>query len=258
MEQEFQLTNQYPSLKGKKVFITGGGTGIGSYLSEHFCAQGSLVSFIGVSKEVGTAHAKKLSSTYNTYCSFAPCDVRNIEQLQSSLEVATKLMGGLDIIINNSGNDERHTIEEVTPDYWDNCLNINLRPHFFTMQKALSLFPEQGGVIINMGSIGWMRGRTGIVCYTTSKGAIHALTRTMARELGVKNIRVNSVVPGAIVTPKQKALWLTPELDKMFIDLQCLKFRLTPNDVAALTLFLTSDDARAIAGQSYVVDGGIV
>lgn len=258
MESEFNLTNQYPSLKGKNVFISGGGTGIGKYLSEHFCAQGCNVAFIGISVEAGTSHAKYLRETYRVECSFYSCDIRNIKNLQETMANSTKKMGGLDIVINNAGNDTRHTIEEVTPEYWDNCLNLNLRHHFFAMQKAAMLFSENGGVVINMGSIGWMRGRTGIVAYTTSKGAIHALTRTMARELGEKKIRVNSVVPGAILTPRQEKLWLNPELNKMFLDLQCIKFRLVPNDVAALTLFLSSDDARAIAGQSFVVDGGIV
>ena len=255
---EFNLTNSYPSLKGKRVFITGGSTGIGKYLSEHFCAQGCMVSFIGVSIEAGQKHSKYLQKAYGVSCDFYPCDVKDIAKLQELMEASAEQMGGLDIVVNNSANDTRHKIEEVTVEYWDNCLNINLRPHFFTMQKANELFPKSGGVIINMGSIGWMRGRADIVGYTTSKGGIYALTRTMARELGPKNIRVNSVVPGPILTPRQEKLWLNPEINKMFLDLQCLKFRLVPNDVAALTLFLASADARGIAGQSFVVDGGIV
>ena len=257
-DSECSLTNQYPSLRGKKVFITGGASGIGRHLTAHFCAQGAMVSFVGLSVDAGEQHAADLAKSHSTYCSFAPADVRDIKQLQASLDAAHQAMGGLDILVNNAGNDTRHAVEEVTEESWDNCQNINLRPHFFTMQKAATLFSKNGGAVINMGSIGWMRGRTGIVGYTTAKGAIHALTRTMARELGEKGVRVNCVVPGAILTPRQKELWLTPELDKMFLDLQCVKFRLVPNDVAALTLFLASDDSRAITGQSYVVDGGIV
>jgi NAD(P)-dependent dehydrogenase (short-subunit alcohol dehydrogenase family) len=166
-------------------------------------------------------------------------------------------MGGLTTLINNAGKDDRHAIEDVTPEYWDNCMNINLRPHFFTMQKAAELMTG-GGSVINLGSISWMRGRPGIAGYSCAMGAISALTRTMARELGPRGIRVNSVVPGAVVTERQIKLWLTPELDQQFLDMQALKFRIQPDDIVAMALFLASDDSRACTGQNFIVDAGIV
>lgn len=253
-----QLTNQYPSLRGKGVFITGGGSGIGEFLVRGFLAQGAKVAFIDIDEAASQSLLTQLAEEYAECCWYRQIDVRDIDALQQAMADATAHFGRLDVLVNNAGKDDRHAIEEVTPDYWDNCMNINLRPHFFAMQAAAKLMTDQGGSVINMGSISWMRGRPGMVGYTSAKGAIHALTRTMARELGGRNIRVNSVVPGAVVTERQKKLWLTPELDQQFIDLQSMKFRVQPDDIVAMTLFLASDDSRACAGQNFVVDCGLI
>lgn len=253
----FQLSNQYPSLKNKQVFITGGGSGIGEHFVREFCRQGAKVAFIDIDSVASERLVKTVAEETGNSPWFEACDVTDINALQSCLVSATSAMGGLTTLINNAAKDDRHAIEDVTPEYWDNCMNINLRPHFFTMQKAAELMTGEGSVI-NMGSISWMRGRPGIAGYTCAKGAISALTRTMARELGPRGIRVNSVVPGAVVTERQKKLWLTPELDQQFIDIQALKFRIEPNDIVAMALFLASDDSRACAGQNFIVDAGIV
>lgn len=253
----FQLTNQYPSLQQKKVFVTGGGSGIGACIVEEFCLQGAMVAFVDIDETVSRQLVDKLSQCYGNAPLFYVCDVRDVEALQHCMQQAADAMGGLTTLINNAARDDRHEVDELTVEGWDECMNINLRPHFFASQQAARLMTEQS-VIINMGSIGWMRGRPGICGYTTAKGAINALTRTMARELGPKGIRVNSVVPGAVVTERQKKLWLTPELDQSFLDLQSLKFRIVPDDIVAMVLFLSSDDSRACAGQNFIVDAGIV
>ena len=160
-------------------------------------------------------------------------------------------------LVNNAARDDRHGFREVTPDYWDDRFNVNLRPYFFAMQKAADLMTD-GGSVVNMGSVSWMRRRPGFIGYTTAKGAIHAMTRTMAQELGPLGIRVNCVVPGAVVTERQRKLWLDQALERSFIDEQALKFRLQPDDIVAMTLFLLCEDARACSGQDFIVDGGIV
>ena len=251
------LTNKYPSLQNKKVFITGGGSGIGEHIVGEFCRQGARVTFIDIDEEPSQKLVERLAKEAGNQPRFIFCDVRNIASLREAMEAAKESMGALTTLINNASRDDRHAISEVTPEYWDECLNINLRPHFFSIQKAAEQMQE-GGSIINMGSIGWMRGRPDIAAYTTSKGAISALTRTMAREVGPQGIRVNSVVPGAIVTERQKKLWLSSEVDQQFLDLQSLKFRIQPDDVVAMVMFLASDDSRACTGQNFIVDGGVV
>lgn len=252
-----QLSNQYPSLKDKKVFVTGGASGIGEHIVREFCRQGAKVAFIDIDIEAGENLVKLMSKETGNEPLFFGCDIRDVDKLQQSLTAAAIAMNGLTTLINNAGKDDRHNMADLTEEMWDNCMDINLRPHFFTMQKSAELMTE-GGAVINMGSIGWMRGRTGIAAYTCAKGAISALTRTMARELGTMGIRVNSVVPGAVVTERQKALWLTPEQNKIYLDIQSLKFRIEPDDVVAMILFLASDDSRACTGQNFIVDAGIV
>jgi len=251
------LTNKYPSLRDKKVFITGGGSGIGEHIVQEFCRQGAQVTFIDIDKASSQKLVERLEEETDSRPHFIFCDVRNIASLHAAMASAMEVMGGMTTLINNASRDDRHAISEVTPEYWDECLNINLRPHFFSIQKAVQQMQE-GDSIINMGSIGWMRGRPDIAGYTTSKGGISAMTRTMAREVGSKGIRVNSVVPGAVVTERQKQLWLSPEEDQKFLDLQALKFRIQPDDVVAMVMFLASDDSRACTGQNFIVDAGIV
>ena len=167
--------------------------------------------------------------------------------------------GPVEILVNNAGRDDRHSLDELTPEYWDNCLNLNLRHHVFATQTVARQLKAagMGGSIINMGSISWMRGRPNLIGYTTSKAAISGMTRSLARELGEFGIRVNALVPGAIMTERQATLWRNPEEDRKFIELQCLKFRLDSLHVARPTLFLASDESQGVTGQSLIVDAGL-
>ena len=190
---------------------------------------------------------------------YEACDVRDIAALQALLERVGQKLGPIQVLVNNAGRDDRHSLDELTPEYWDNCLNINLRHQVFAAQSVARQLKAAGlrGSIINMGSISWMRGRPNLIGYTTSKAAISGMTRTLARELGDAGIRVNALVPGAIVTERQTTLWRNPEEDQKFIDLQCLKFRLESVHVARPTLFLASDDSDGITGQNLIVDAGL-
>ena len=251
-------TNLYPSLRGKHVFVTGGATGIGAALVESFVAQGALVSFLDIDDDAANALRARLNAKERLR--YWHCDIRDVAALQGTIATASKTHDGrLDVYIGNAANDVRHKFDELTPEYWDNNVAINLRPQGFGAQAAAQAMTASasGGSIIMMGSVSWMRRRPGFVSYTTSKAAIHGLTRTLAQELGGRNIRVNCVVPGAIRTPKQMAQVVTPQLEQEFLDAQALKFRLDAEDVAAMTLFLASDDSRGCSGQAFIVDGGI-
>ena len=251
-----RLTNIYPSLRGKHVFITGGATGIGAALVEAFVAQGAMVGFLDIDDTAANELKTRLNAKERLR--YFHCDIRDVAALQRTITDAAKVLGSrLDVYIGNAANDVRHAFDELTPEFWDNNQAINLRPQVFGAQAAARLM-QSGGSIITTGSVSWMRRRTGMVSYTTSKAAIHGLTRTLAQELGPRGIRVNCVVPGAIVTPKQLAQVVTPELEQHFLDTQALKFRLDADDVVAMALWLASDDARGCAGQAFIVDGGIV
>ena len=250
------LSNIYPSLNGKTVFVTGGATGIGASLVTEFVAQGATVGFLDIDDASANAFQAKLS--VGDRLRYWHCDIRDVGALQSTIKTAAGVLGGkLDVYIGNAANDVRHSFDELTPEFWDNNQAINLRPQVFGAQAAARTMGA-GSTIITMGSVSWMRRRKGFVSYTTAKAAIHGLTRTLAQELGPRGIRVNCVVPGAIQTDKQMAQVVTPQLEQEFIDNQALKFRLLAEDVVAMTLFLASDDARGCTGQSFIVDGGIV
>jgi len=195
-----------------------------------FAAQGSRVAFI----DIADAPAKVLAERFGSErVRYFRCDVRDIAALQSAIAAAEATFGPLRVLINNAARDDRHAFADVTQGYWDESLAVNLRHHFFAAQAvAPGMMRAGGGSIINLGSVSWMRGIAGFAAYSTSKAAINGFTRTLARELGVHNIRVNSIVPGAIVTERQKALWLTPEKEQAFLDAQCLKFRLSEDDGA--------------------------
>lgn len=249
------LSNIYPSLRGKAVFVTGGASGIGASLVTEFVSQGCYVGFLDIDDEAASALRARLN--VKDKLRYFPCDIRDVSALQSTIVTAANALGGkLDVYIGNAANDVRHAFDELTPEYWDNNQAINLRPQVFGAQAAARVMGA-GGSIITMGSVSWMRRRRGFISYTTAKAAIHGMTRTMAQELGERGIRVNCIVPGAIKTDKQTAQVVTPALEKDFLDNQALKFRLLSEDVTAMALFLASDDARACSGQSFVVDGGI-
>ena len=244
----------YPSLKDKVVLITGGASGIGESIVENFLQQGSKVVFIDKEKELGI----KLESNLNKY-SFKPifklCDLMNIDDLESTIKEIELEIGPISILVNNAANDDRHELDSVTPEYWDNRMNINLRHYFFATKFAYKQMKAIGkGSVVNIGSFSWMLGQGGMPGYTTAKSAIMGLTRTLARDLGIYNIRVNCVVPGWIITERQRKLWLTPEIEKQQLERQCIKRMLEPNDIAKPVLFFASDQSSGCSAQNYVVD----
>ena len=248
----------YPSLKDKVVLITGGASGIGETIVENFLQQGSKVVFFDKEKELGLKLVSKLNN-YNYKAIFKECDLVNIEDLKSKIIQIREEVGLISILVNNAANDERHDIDSVTPEYWDNRMNVNLRHYFFATQSVYKDMKKLGkGTVVNIGSFSWMLGQGGMPGYTTAKSAIMGLTRTVARDLGVYNIRVNCVVPGWIITERQKKLWLTPEIEKQQLEKQCIKRMLEPNDIAKPVLFFASDQSSGCTAQNYVVDGGIV
>lgn len=245
----------YPGLAGKTVFVSGGGSGIGAAIVARFAEQGCRIAFCDIADEPSRALAARLAPAPVRY---HRCDLRDIAALRATLAAVAAEFGAIAVLVNNAASDDRHRLEDVTPEYWDERLAVNLRHQFFAAQAVVpGMIGLGGGCIINLGSVSWMRGTAGMVAYTAAKAAINGLTRTLARELGVHNIRVNCIVPGAILTERQKALWLTPELDREFLDGQCLKFRLTEDDVAPGVVFLGSDDARGITGQNLIIDAGL-
>jgi NAD(P)-dependent dehydrogenase (short-subunit alcohol dehydrogenase family) len=245
----------YPSLAGRTVFVSGGGSGIGAFIVERFTQQGSRVAFCDVADEPAQALVARLAPGPVRY---RRCDVRDIAALRATLAGIEAEWGPITVLVNNAARDDRHAHESVTPEYWDDRLAVNLRHHFFAAQAvAPGMARAGGGSIINLGSVSWMRATPGMVAYTTAKAAIHGLTRTLARELGPQNIRVNCLVPGAIDTPRQRALWISPEMEREFLAQQCLKFRLNEDDVARGVLFLASDEARGMTGHDLIIDAGL-
>jgi D-xylose 1-dehydrogenase len=249
---------RYPSLRNRGVLVTGGATGIGESIVSHFARQGARVAFLDIQDEAAQRLVANLESE-----SLAPiyfhCDLTKPDELQETMRNVLGELGTLDVLVNNAANDQRHSIGDVTPEYWDNCIAINLRQQFFVIQAALPTMRAAGrGSIINMSSISWMIPSTGVPIYTAAKAAVVGLTRTLAHELGPANIRVNAVLPGAIATDRQRRLWYTPEYRAEILASQALKREILPDDVARLVLFLAADDSSAITNQSYVVDGGWV
>jgi NAD(P)-dependent dehydrogenase (short-subunit alcohol dehydrogenase family) len=243
---------QYRSLENRSVVITGGASGIGEEMVRAFAAQGARVSFIDIARDMGEALAAA------TGASFHPCDVTDIPALRDALARIEDERGGVDVLVNNAGKDDRHDLAEVEPDYWRRALALNLDHQFFATQALAKGMARAGrGCVIMLGSISWMRGRPGMVGYTTAKAALNGMTRTLARELGPAGIRVNCIVPGAILTERQKKLWLTPELNQQFLDLQALKFRLDASHVARMALFLASDESGGCTGANFIVDAGL-
>lgn len=249
----------YPSLRNRSVFVTGGGSGIGASIVEHFCAQGARVAFVDIAEAPSRALVEAIERTGEPAPLFIPCDLRDIAALRAAVARAADANGPITILVNNAAHDERHRLEDVTPEYWDDRLNVNLRHQFFAAQAvAEGMKAAGGGAIINFGSVSWMIGQGGMAAYTAAKSANLGLTRSLARDLGPFNIRVNSIAPGWIMTQRQIDLWLTAESEQELMTRQCLKRKLVPADIARVVLFLASDDASAMTSQSYVVDGGWV
>ena len=240
----------YPSLKGKRVLVTGGGSGIGAGIVQAFASQGCDVAFI----DINGSESEELAASSGA--KFLRVDLTDVPATRAAIEQLTKDGGSIDVLVNNAANDDRHEIEDVTEDYWNDRLNVNLKHQFFCAQAvAPGMRAKGGGAIINLGSISWHLALPGLALYETCKAAIEGLTRALARELGGDNIRVNCIVPGNVRTPRQLK-WYTPEGEAEIVEAQCLPGRLGPEDVAAFALFLASDDARLVTGHEYFVDAG--
>lgn len=241
----------YPSLKNEAVIVTGGASGIGASIVEHFVEQGARVGFLDFDDKAGAALAKR------TGARFIVCDLRSVDALRTTIATLEREHGAALALVNNAARDDRHKIEDVTPEYWDERMHNNLRHQFFASQAVLpAMRARKRGSIINLGSISWMRAEGGMPAYVTAKAAVHGLTRGLARDVGPVGIRVNAVVPGWIMTERQVKLWLTPEGEDELMQQQCLKEKLTPPDVARMVLWLAADDSRLVTAQSFIVDGG--
>ena len=245
----------YPSLEDKVVIITGGASGIGTSIVEQFLHQGSKVAFLDKEQDLGENLVKKFNS-FKHKPIFKYCDLTNIDSLKKKINEIKEELGLISILVNNAANDERHSIESVTEDFWDDKMNVNLKHYFFAIQSVCKDMEKLGdGKIVNIGSFSWMLGQGNMPAYTTAKSAIMGLTRTIARDLGKYNIRVNCVVPGWIITERQKKLWLTPDAEKEQLERQCIKRMLTPEDIAKAVLFFASDQSSGCTAQNYVIDG---
>ena len=246
---------RYPDLAGRTVFVSGGGSGIGAAFVAHFARQGCRVGFVDIADAPSQALVASLGGNVVRY---VRCDVRDVEALKAAIATIARELGTIRVLVNNAARDDRHGLEAVTTEYWDENMAVNLRHHFFAAQAVAPGMAEAGGgSIVGMGSVAWLRGRPNLTAYATAKAAIAGMTRVLARELGERNIRVNSIMPGAVDTERQRALWAAPADEQRYIDTQCLKFRVSVDDIARTALFLASDDARAITGQSIVVDAGL-
>ena len=249
----------YSSLKGKVVLVTGGASGIGAAVVEAFFQQGSRVLFLDVQDKAASSLIQSLEHPQSMPPEYFHCDLHHIPELQSVLETILGSVPVIDVLVNNAGNDQRHKIEEVTSEFWDWCIETNLKHQFFMAQAVLpGMRRAKCGSIINMSSIGWVIPSTGIPVYVTAKAAVVGMTRALAHEVGMDGIRVNCVMPGAIVTEKQKRLWYTDEYKKQIMNRQALKREIQPEEVAKLILFLASDESLAITNQSFIIDAGWV
>jgi NAD(P)-dependent dehydrogenase (short-subunit alcohol dehydrogenase family) len=247
---------RYPSLAQRTVLVTGGASGIGATIVEAFCQQGSRVAFLDRDETAAAALVERLGAAAPLFLS---CDLTDITTLRRAISRVAGELGPITILVNNAARDDRHAIEAVTPEMWDSIMAVNLRHQFFAAQAVIAgMVASGGGSIVNLGSISWLVGQGGMPGYLSAKAAITGLTRALARDLGPRNIRVNSVLPGWTMTERQIALWLTPEAETDLMAQQCLKRKLMPRDIANMVLFLAADDSAMCTNQSYIVDGGWV
>jgi NAD(P)-dependent dehydrogenase (short-subunit alcohol dehydrogenase family) len=249
----------YSSLKERVVLVTGGASGIGEAIVEAFVLQGSRVLFLDIQDDAANSLVLRLRRRGCIPPEYFRCDLTNTSELQPVMEKILSAHPAIDVLINNAGNDKRHKIEEVTSEFWDWCMQINLKHQFFMTQAVLpGMRRAKRGSIVNMSSIGWVIPSTGIPVYVTAKAAIVGMTRALAHEVGTDGIRVNCVMPGAISTEKQRRLWFTEEYRKEILSRQAIKRDIQPEEVAKLVLFLASDESLAITNQSFVIDAGWV
>ncbi len=245
----------YPSLKDAVVYITGGASGIGEHMVRAFAAQGSRVGFVDIAQAQGQALARELGAAVH----FEPCDLRDIAALKAAFAKLKSAIGPAGVLINNAARDDRHGWEEVTPDYYDERIATNLRHMFFATQTvAPDMIAAGKGSIINFGSNSWWEAVGGMPAYTTAKSAVHGMTRSFARDLGKHRIRVNTIVPGWVMTERQKTLWAKPEAIERHLARQCLPDLIEPAYLARMALFLASDDSAMCTANNYMVEAGSI
>ena len=260
----------YPSLKGRVVFVTGGGSGIGAAIVEEFCAQGAKVAFVDIAEAESRALVDSIGAKGHAAPVFKPCDLRDIGALEKTIadvgrDVALEKtiadvgrdVGTITVLVNNAANDQRHAVDDTTVEYWDERMQVNLRHQFFAAKAVYKgMKSAGGGSIINFGSISWHHAQGGMPAYTSAKAAIQGLTAGLARDFGPHKIRVNCVVPGWIMTQRQIDLWLTPEAEAELMKGQCLQEKVYPPDIARMVLWLAADDSRMVTCRNFHVDGG--
>jgi len=252
-----QVNAQYPSLCDRTVFITGGGSGIGAALTRAFHLQGARVAFIDIAEQPSRQLVADLEAQTGRAPWFRLCDIRDVPSLQAAIQEAGEQLGPIRVLVNNAARDDRHDWREVDTAYWDEGMATNLRPMFFAIQAAApQMIVAGGGSIINFGSISVQLALGGLSSYVTAKAAVHGLTRSLARDLGADGIRVNTVVPGCIMTERQLEKWITPADEARIQEHQCLKLRLLPEHVAPTVLFLAADDSAQLTAHEFPVDGG--
>ncbi|MBR9879120.1 MAG: SDR family oxidoreductase [Gammaproteobacteria bacterium] len=249
---------RYPSLEGRHVFISGGASGIGASLVEHFCEQKACVSFIDIDEQAGSLLAQRLQRQ-GGQVAFTRCDVTDIEALRASIAQAAGAFGPVEVLVNNAARDTRVPLSELDVDTWDDLQATNLRHAVFACQAVFAgMKAAGGGSIINFSSPSFMRRSRDICAYSSAKAATIGLTRTLSRDMGDAGIRVNTVLPGWVITERQKALWWSAELEQKVLENQSLHQRVKPEDIARMVLFLAADDSQMISAQTFIVDGGLV
>lgn len=249
---------QYFDLKNKRVLISGGASGIGSSIVEHFCEQGSEVYFVDINKKLAQKTISKIKKRKLKNPIFIECNIKNIKKYKSLIFNIIKTKGPIDILVNNASNDQRHTLEQITEKYWDDRIAINLKHYLFAIQAVKKgMIKNKGGSIINLGSVSWIRGAVMFPVYSSSKAAIYGLTRSLAKDLGKYNIRINSISPGSIVTERQSKLWLNSKFKEEILKKQSLKKQLLPDDISKMVLFLASEVSSGCTKQNFTVDGGL-
>ena len=249
------MSATYPELADASVFITGGGSGIGAALTDGFLAQGARVAFVGRSDASG--FVAEMAARHGRAPLFVQCDITDTAALKHAMERAVEAHGPLKVLVNNAANDMRYVAAEITPEIWDDSQAVNLKAYFFACQAAADLMGKTGA-IINFSSISYMMGADGMAPYVTANAGITGMTRALAREWGPRDIRVNAIAPGWVFTQKQEQMWATPEAKAAFLDKQCLKRFMAPEDMVGPTLFLASEASAMMTGQVMVVDAGVV
>jgi NAD(P)-dependent dehydrogenase (short-subunit alcohol dehydrogenase family) len=247
----------YPSLRDRVVFITGGGSGIGAAMVEAFALQRANVAFVDILDAESHGLVERLRGSGNPPV-FIRCDLTDLAALDAAMQEVRERLGPIQALVNNAANDSRHVADEVTEEFWDRTLALNLKHQFFAAQAARRQMRERGGgAIVNFSSIAWMAGAPRLSVYATAKAGVVGLTNSLAREFGADNIRVNAIAPGAVITERQRKLWISEADVKAFVARQCINRVLVAEDVAKLALFLAADDSAMISKQCIVVDGGL-